>query len=67
MILDDKVARREAQKLGLKVKGVLGILLKMRNEGIVDISNNEEFYDILIALDFRVGVKIFNKIFNKDL
>ena len=63
VILDDKVARREAERLGLKVLGSLGIILKLEKENIITINNYEDLYLQLVELDFRVRKEIFEMIF----
>jgi len=63
VILDDKVARREAERLGLKVLGSLGIILKLEKENIITINNYEDLYLKLVELDFRVRKEIFEWIF----
>lgn len=63
ILLDDKVARREAERLGLKVIGSLGIILKMKKENIISISNYDNLYLRLVEMDFRVGKEIFDRIF----
>ncbi|MFC1850332.1 hypothetical protein ACFL27_09090 [candidate division CSSED10-310 bacterium] len=64
VILDDKVARREAERLGLMVKGSLGILSKLEQENFIKIENHELLYSHLIDFDFRIRKDIFDKIFD---
>lgn len=63
VILDDKVARREAERMGLRVKGALGIILKLKQEKLITSIDYEELYHRLRECDFRIKKDIFNKIF----
>jgi len=63
VILDDSVARKEALKLGLKVKGTLGLLRKLHINDKPKIYDFEKFYQDLREIDFRVKRSIFDKIF----
>ena len=37
ILLDEKIGRREAEKIGLTVKGTIGILLEAKEEGLIDV------------------------------
>ena len=63
VILDDFAARREALRLGLKVKGTLAIIKKMRADGKVNIDDLDQFYQQLLQIKFRVKRSIFAAIF----
>ncbi len=59
VILDDRNARRIAQKLGLKVIGTVGMLLRAKNKSLIS-----EVKPILTALelaDFRLSEAIIQK------
>ncbi len=63
VIIDDNAARKEAIKLGLKVKGTLAIIKKMEQEQKVKLDNLEQFYQQLQRINFRVNYQIFKAIF----
>ncbi len=63
VILDDFVARREAMRLGLNVKGTLAIIKKMIADDKVKIDNLDQFYQQLLQIRFRVKRSIFEAIF----
>ena len=63
VILDDHVARQEALRNGLEVKGTLGIIKRLMDLSIVQFDLNHLYQD-LISMNFRVTHRIFNKIFN---
>ena len=54
VILDDRSARLEAQALGLKITGSIGVLLKADEEGLVDFGRS---FDELLATGFRLSPK----------
>ena len=37
ILLDEKVGRQTAEKVGLTVKGIVGILLEAKEEGLIDV------------------------------
>ena len=51
ILLDDLKAREEAQKLGLYVKGTLGIIVHAYREGYIDLDMVEEIIQTIIARD----------------
>jgi len=63
-ILDDYVAKKEALKLGLKVKGALGIIKRLYELEEVS-SDPKNLYKRLTRINFRVKEKIFKKIFKE--
>lgn len=63
IILDDFAARKEALRLGLKVKGTLGVIKKLHLDNKIKIDNLEELYQRLLLLNFRVKREIFEAIF----
>ncbi len=63
VILDDAAARKEAMRLGVNVKGTLGITRKLHSVEKIRIEDLEEFYKKLRAIQFRVKRKIFDEIF----
>lgn len=63
IILDDLVARREAMRLGLNIKGTLAVIKKLRDEGKITIDDLDDLYQKLVEIKFRVKRGIFNDIF----
>ncbi|NEQ19840.1 MAG: hypothetical protein F6K28_10605 [Microcoleus sp. SIO2G3] len=65
-ILDDSAARREAMRLGLKVKGTLAVIKKLNFEGKIIIENLDDLYQKLIEVKFRIKRTLFNEIFENS-
>lgn len=63
LILDDLKARKEAQNLGFKVTGVLGILLKCKEMKIIDTI--KPLLEQLKNNGFRISPKIESYILEK--
>ncbi len=63
VILDDFVARKEAVRLGLNVKGTLGIIRKLMTDKHIEVIALDDLYERLKRIKFRVKRDIFNKIF----
>jgi predicted nucleic acid-binding protein len=63
VILDDHAARSEAKRLGLQVRGTLGILKKLMEleKYSIDLTN---LYEKLLQMDFRVKESVFWHIFS---
>jgi predicted nucleic acid-binding protein len=53
LIVDDLAARKTAQRLGLKVTGVVGILLEAKRLGL--LSQIKDVLDKMMSLDFRIS------------
>lgn len=62
VILDDYVARREASRIGLNVKGTLGIIRRLRELNVIQYDLNKLYQD-LVEMKFRVKRVIFDEIF----
>jgi len=62
IILDDYAARFEAMRLGLEVKGTLGIIRRLRELDKFQC-DLEELFENLKKLNFRIKDKIFWEIF----
>ena len=62
VILDDHVARMEATRIGLNVKGTLGIIRRLMKLDIIKYEL-EELYRDLSEMKFRVKRGIFDEIF----
>jgi len=63
IILDDFPARKAALKLGLNVKGTLAIINKLHQDGKISINSNDDFYEQLKKINFRVKRSLFDQIF----
>ncbi|MDF5733273.1 MAG: DUF3368 domain-containing protein [Rhizonema sp. PD38] len=63
IILDDNAARKEAVRLGLKVKGTLAVIKKLQADGKITINSLEELYQQLVTINFRVKRSLFDRIF----
>jgi predicted nucleic acid-binding protein len=53
VILDDKKARRVAKQVGLRVIGTVGVLLRAKQQGVIDAV--KPLLDALDAADFRIA------------
>ena len=53
IILDDRKAREVAQRLGIPVTGTVGLLVKAKQEGLIDAIR--PLLDALDAHQFRIG------------
>ena len=62
VVLDDHVARYEAARMGLNVKGTLGIIRRLMDMNIIQYELDELYQD-LSEMKFRVKRSIFNEIF----
>ncbi|MTJ10017.1 MULTISPECIES: DUF3368 domain-containing protein [unclassified Anabaena] len=61
LLIDERLGRREAVKLGLSLTGILGMLLIAKKRGL--ISNVKSLMDDLISqTTFRVGEKLYDRI-----
>jgi len=49
VLLDDLLAREEAERLGLKVKGTLGIIAEAYRKGLMTISEVELIFQAIVA------------------
>ena len=64
VILDDHAARAEAMRLGLSVKGTLGIVRRLMENGAFEKDLEELFID-LKAMGFRIRAELFWEIFSE--
>ena len=60
LIIDDLKARKEAIRLGFKVTGTLGVLLRLKNEGLI-ISIKQKIFQ-LRDVGFRISPEIIDEI-----
>ncbi len=65
MLLDERDGRRVAKSLGLKVTGVLGVLLRAKHEGHVR-SLREVMKQLCEKAGFRIGPKLFADIIRRS-
>jgi predicted nucleic acid-binding protein len=63
VLLDDLAARKEAIRLGLTIRGTLGVINKMRRDGKIIVDSLDSLYARFIEVDFRVKRSIFDQIF----
>ena len=63
VILDDHAARVEAMRLGLAVKGTLGIVRRLMEIGAFE-SDLEELFINLKSMGFRIRAELFWEIFS---
>lgn len=66
VLLDDSTARREARRLGLKIRGTLAVIKKLSTDGKISIESLDELYQRLIAIEFRVKQSLFDQIFSNN-
>jgi predicted nucleic acid-binding protein len=66
VLLDDSVARREAGRLGLTVKGTLAVIKKLSKDGKIGIESLDDLYQQLIDIEFRIKRSLFDQIFSED-
>ncbi|MGD9372874.1 MAG: hypothetical protein PVF14_15735, partial [Desulfobacterales bacterium] len=64
VILDDHAARIEAMRLGLSVKGTLGIVRRLKEDGAFE-GDLEELFINLKAMGFRIRPELFWKILSE--
>jgi predicted nucleic acid-binding protein len=63
ILLDDAAARKEAMRLGLTVRGTLGIIKHLHARGRIQLDDLDAFYGKLLGIQFRVKRRIFDEIF----
>jgi len=64
LVLDDLKGRKEAEKLGFKITGTLGVLFKAKQLGI--ISEIKAYLEKLKNVGFRISEKIETEILKKS-
>ena len=64
LILDDLKGRKEAEKLGFRITGTLGILIKAKNVGL--ITELKSYVEKLKVVGFRISPKIEEEILRKS-
>lgn len=63
LILDDLKARKEATRLGFRITGTLGVLYKMKQQGI--INSLKEKISLLTESGFRISPKLIDDLLKK--
>ena len=58
LIVDDLAARKTAQRLGIKVTGVVGIFLEAKRLGL--LPRIKDFLDQMMSLDFRISKAVYD-------
>ena len=56
-LTDDRVARREARRLGVPISGTLGVLKSLVDEGYVSLEEANEALEQMIALGYHSPVR----------
>jgi len=64
LILDDLKGRKEAEKLGFRITGTLGVLFKAKKTGL--ITELKSYIEKLKAVGFRLSPKIEEDILRKS-
>ncbi|GAA3959801.1 DUF3368 domain-containing protein [Mucilaginibacter dorajii] len=60
LILDDSDARRFAEKLGMPVKGTIGLLLIAKNRELIPLL--KPYFDLIQQTNFRIAQTILDKV-----
>ncbi|MGZ3757390.1 MAG: DUF3368 domain-containing protein [Mucilaginibacter sp.] len=60
IILDDAEARKFAEKLGMNVKGTIGLLLIAKKEGLIPLL--KPYFDKIQKTNFRISQKILDTV-----
>jgi uncharacterized protein len=61
LLIDERIGRREAVRLGLSITGVLGVLLVAKNRGL--ISKVQPIMDALISqANFRISGQLYEEV-----
>lgn len=63
LIIDERKGRKYATRLGIKITGVTGIIIKAKNEGF--LKSGKSKLDELIDQGFRLSMKIYDLALDK--
>jgi len=63
LIIDERKGRKHATRLGLKITGVTGIIIRAKNEGF--LKSGKEKLDELMNQGFRLSTKIYELALDK--
>jgi predicted nucleic acid-binding protein len=58
LVVDDLAARKTAQKMGLRVTGVIGVLLEAKRLGFLPVV--KDLLDEMMELDFRISKTVYD-------
>ena len=61
LIIDEKKGRKIAKNLGVKIIGLLGIVLLNQKQGFISKKEAKEFLDNVIARGFRISKKLIEE------
>ena len=61
-LTDDRVARREARRLGVPISGTLGVLKSLVDEGYVSLEEANEALEQMIALGYHSPVRSLSEL-----
>jgi len=64
LVVDDLKGRKEAERLGLKITGTLGILFRMKQMGKLSVL--KPYLEVLQTVGFRVAPAVIEKILQKS-
>lgn len=64
LVVDDLKGRKEAERLGLKITGTLGILFRMKQMGKLSVL--KPYLEVLQTAGFRVAPAVIEKILQKS-
>jgi len=66
VLLDDLLAREEAQRLGLKIKGTLGVIAQAYRNGLMTLAEVElTFQAILDREDIWISDALVRRVWNQ--
>jgi predicted nucleic acid-binding protein len=63
LIIDEKKGRKIAKRMGLSITGILGVILKAKENNIIE--NAKPILDSLINEGFRISDKLLTKVLEK--
>ncbi|MEH2371695.1 DUF3368 domain-containing protein [Nostoc sp.] len=63
LLIDERLGRREATKLGVPITGLLGILLVAKHRGLIPIVK-PVIDDLMTEAGFRVSIQLYTEILN---
>jgi hypothetical protein len=64
VLIDERDARKFCKSLGLRVTGIIGIILKARKTGSID-SVKELLDDLINNAGFRINIDLYDKVLNE--
>lgn len=64
LILDDAEARAFAEKLGMNVKGTIGLLLIAKKKGVIPLL--KPYFDLIQQTNFRISKSIIDRVLRES-